>query len=134
MGQSPLVSAVRYFGLVFGAGFLLGTIRVPILVPRMGERFAELVEMPVMLAAIYFASRRVSRRAVHRSPRAWLGVGVIALVLLVAAELGLAAVLQGRTLTEYVASRDPVSGTVYLAMLGVYAAMPWLQARYAARR
>lgn len=40
-------SGVAYFGLVFGAGFLLGCIRVPFLVPRLGARVAELLEMPV---------------------------------------------------------------------------------------
>ena len=30
--------------LVFAAGFLLGSIRVPFLVPRLGERDAELLE------------------------------------------------------------------------------------------
>ena len=119
---------------MFGAGFLLGMVRVPLLVPRMGERLAELIEMPLMFAAIYFASRRITRRDAQHSPRAWIGIGAIALLLLVAAEFGLAVLLQDRTLVDYVASRDPVSGGVYLAMLGVYAAMPWLQTRHAARR
>ncbi|MCK7494493.1 MAG: hypothetical protein MZW92_27450 [Comamonadaceae bacterium] len=43
---------------------------------------------------------------------------------MVAAEVLLAVVLQDRTLGEYVASRDPVSGSVYLAMLALFAVMP----------
>lgn len=39
-------SAAVYFGIVFGVGFLLGVVRVPLLVPRFGERAAELAEMP----------------------------------------------------------------------------------------
>jgi hypothetical protein len=38
-----------YFALVFGAGFLLGTIRTLWVVPRVGTRTAELMEMPIML-------------------------------------------------------------------------------------
>jgi hypothetical protein len=34
--------------------------------------------------------------------------------------------LQGLTVREYLAARDPVSGAVYLAMLSVFTAMPWL--------
>jgi hypothetical protein len=33
--------------------------------------------------------------------------------------------LQDRSLTQYLGSRDPVSGTVYLALLAVFALMPW---------
>lgn len=62
-----------------------------------------------------------------RSPgRAWF-VGLLALGLLVAAELALAVVLQDRTLAEYIRSRDPVSGSVYLALLLIFAAMPRLR-------
>src|SRR5690606_10825852 len=47
-------------------------------------------------------------------------VGAIALVLLVLAELLLAAVLAGRGVADYVANRDPVSGSVYAGMLLAY--------------
>lgn len=39
-----LKAAATYFGWVFGAGFLLGTIRVLWVVPRFGTRTAELLE------------------------------------------------------------------------------------------
>jgi hypothetical protein len=51
------------------------------------------------------------------------------LAVLLGAEVLLAVLLQDRTLGEYVASRDPVSGTVYLAMLALFAAMPLVLAR-----
>ncbi len=119
-----------YFALVFGAGFLLGVVRVPILVPRLGERWAELAEMPVMAGVIVLAAGLVLRRfpAVRTGARS-AGVGLVALCLLVAAELGLALVIQDRSLGDYIASRDPVSGSVYVALLLVYAAMPWLRRR-----
>ena len=55
-------AAVAYFALVLGAGFVLGTIRVPFLVPRLGERYAELLEMPIMFVVIVLAARYVVRR------------------------------------------------------------------------
>ena len=55
-------AGIAYFALVFGTGFLLGIIRVPFLVPRLGVRTAELIEMPFMFVAILFAARYVVRR------------------------------------------------------------------------
>lgn len=117
-----------YFAIVLGAGFALGVIRVPFLVPRMGERWAELAEMPIMATVIFFAAGLVLRRFpdIH-TPAKTLMVGVLAFVLTVAAELGLALVLQDRSLGEYIGSRDKVSGSVYLALLLVFAFMPRLR-------
>jgi len=119
-----------YFVLVFSVGFVLGVARVTFLVPRLGERWAELLEMPLMGVAIWIAARFVVRRyALPAVPGARWSMGVAGLALLVAAELGLALVLQGRTLVEYIGSRDPISGSVYIGMLLVFAAAPWLLTR-----
>jgi len=118
-------AGLAYFALVFGAGFVLGALRVSILVPRFGERISELIEMPLMFAVIVIVARFVMRRfAVPFSIVARLGTGLLALVLLLAAELVLAVILQERSLADYVASRDPVSGSVYLAMLVLFALAP----------
>ena len=118
-------AGASYFALVFGTGFLFGIIRVPFLVPRLGVRTAELIEMPLMFLAILFAARYVVRRfALLTSAR--LATGLIALALLLTAELTLAMVIQRESLAAYIASRDPISGSVYLLMLGVFALMPRL--------
>jgi hypothetical protein len=132
LATRTIKAGITYFALVFGAGFVLGMIRVPFLVPRLGERVAELVEMPFMLVAILLSARFIVRRfSLPATVLARLGAGFLALGLLVAAEVLLAVALQDRTLGEYVASRDPVSGSVYLAMLGVFAVMPFLLERSA---
>lgn len=126
-----LKAAAAYFGLAFAAGFVLGAIRVPFVVPRLGERTAELLEMPLMLVVVIFAARLVVRRfALARLPGVRLRAGGIALVLLLAAELLLAVTLQGRSVGTYIASRDPVAGAVYLLMLLLYALMPAILLRY----
>lgn len=123
-------AGAAYFALVFAVGFVLGSIRVPLLVPRLGERMAELIEMPLMLAVIVLSAQFIVRRfALPPLALVRLGAGLLALALLVAAELLLAAVLQGRPIGEYVASRDPVSGSVYLASLVLFALMPLLLLR-----
>lgn len=108
----------------------MGTIRVPFLVPRLGERYAELLEMPFMFVAIVLAARYVIRRFdLPASPPLRLRIGFVALALSVVAELLLATAMQGRSLAEFIASRDPVSGAVYLAMLLLFALMPAILGR-----
>ena len=121
-----LKAGLIYFLLVFGTGFALAFIRIPFLVPRFGVRAAELMEMPVMLAVIAWASLRLAHHNpdLRRSGR--LVAGVIAFVLLVGAELGVAYFLGARSPSQYIASRDPVSGTVYLISLFVFAVAPAL--------
>jgi len=123
-------AAFAYFALTFGAGFVLGTFRVLLLVPRLGVRAAELLEMPVMLLVIVLAARFVVAR--FRLPvgaSARLATGMLALALLVAAELGLALALGDGSLRAYIAAKDPVSGAVYALLLVVFAVMPALVGR-----
>jgi hypothetical protein len=54
---------------------------------------------------------------------------IAALALSVCAELGLAVALQSQTLVEYIASRDKVSGSVYLVLLVFFALMPRFRLR-----
>jgi|SRR5579864_2283464 len=128
-----LKAGALYFALVFGVGFVLGTARVLWIVPRLGTRAAELAESPVMLIVSFFAARWVVRRLAGRGEALTtlmrLGVGLVALGLLVAAELLFVLRLRGLTIGEYAASRDPLLGTVYLASLTAFAVMPLLVAR-----
>lgn len=115
-----------YFALVFGTGFALAFVRIPFLVPNFGVRTAELMEMPVMLAVIFWASRRLARRNPDFRRSARLAAGLLAFGLLVAAELAVAWFLGARSPGQYIASRDPVSGGVYLAALVLFAVAPAL--------
>jgi hypothetical protein len=129
-GARVLRAGAVYFALVFAAGFVLGPIRVLWLLPRVGERAAELIEMPVMLVVLVLAARWVVRRfGLGRAWAARLGVGLVAFALLVAAELAVVLRLRGLTVGEYLAGRDLVAGSVYAVMLGVFAVMPWVVGR-----
>lgn len=125
-----LRAGILYFALVFGAGFVLGSIRVFWVVPRVGVRMAELMEAPFMFAVIIVAARWIVRHlAVPPATPSRLGMGFIALGLLLAAEIILGYLLWGLSVTELITSRDPVSGSVYYALLGVFTVMPLLLAR-----
>jgi hypothetical protein len=56
-----------------------------------------------------------------------VAVGAFALALLLAAEILMGIAVQGLSLVEVFTKHDPVSGSVYYALLGVFAAMPWLR-------
>lgn len=120
-----LIVALLYFGLVFGAGFVLGPVRVLWLVPRVGERVAELVEAPFMLAVIVLSARFVVRRPPALPPSRLLASGLVALGLVVALDLTVVLWLRGLTLGAYLAQRDPVAGSVYAALLVTFGLMPW---------
>ena len=125
-----LKAGVLYFALVFGAGFVLGAIRMLWVVPRFGMRIAELMETPIMLVVTILAARRIVRHlAVSLMPSRRLGMGCVALCLMLIAEFTLVLSFRGLSISEYLASRDPVSGSVYYAMLGAFCIMPLLVAR-----
>jgi hypothetical protein len=115
-----------YFALVFGTGFFLGTIRVLWVAPRVGDRTAQLIEMPVMLAAIFLAARLTTRSLGDRGASARIAVGLLALGLMLAAEIAVGVALRGESPAGALFSRDPVSGTAYYLALGAFALMPWL--------
>lgn len=122
--------AAVYFATVFAMGFVLGTLRVILLVPNVGARYAELLEIPVMLVAIYFAGRWIAFRA--KNSREALGIGFLALAMLLGAELLLAAILFGKSPMEALFNKDPISGTAYYLSLVVFAFAPrWLLRRRA---
>lgn len=114
-----------YFALVFGAGFILGPIRVLWLVPRVGERVAELIESPIMLVVIIVAGRWVTRRlGAATTSLDCVIVGSIALALLLSCEFTVVLWLRGSSVAEYMSNRDPVAGTVYVVLLALFAGMP----------
>jgi len=125
-----LKPAAAYFALVFGTGFVLGTIRTIVLVPRVGVRAAELLEIPIMIVASGLAARWTVRTfRDERQPRRWARIGVVALALLLSAEALLGAMARGVSPLRALVDKDPISGTAYYLALGVFAAFPWYWAR-----
>lgn len=131
MSDSTVIQVLKvsalYFAGVFAVGFLLGAIRTLWVEPKLGTRVAELIEAPIMLLVVTFAARTIVRRHVELSQRRhWLTVGLVALTLLLVVEFTAVLRLRDLSLSEYFATRDPVSGTVYYVLLGLFAVMPLL--------
>lgn len=121
--------AAVYFTLVFGAGFLLGPLRVLLLEPRIGQRAAELTELPLMIVTITFAARFI----LARYPQHPLRTGLVALALLLGAEIAVGVALRGLTVAQILFDRDPVAGPAYYASLAYFGILPWHLSRLASQ-
>jgi hypothetical protein len=127
MIRSALKYGSLYFALVFSAGFVLGTIRVLALEPRIGVKNAELLEMPIMLIVIYLSARYVVSKMPSTGKRLpYFIAGISALVLLLLLEFTLVSGLQGISIEDYLDSRDEVAFGAYIVSLIIFAHMPLL--------
>ncbi len=119
-----------YFGAVFAAGFVLGAVRVLVLLPRLGETAAVALELPVMLLLSWFVCRRVVDR--FGIPPAFshrLVMGGTAFGLLMLAEMGLSVLAFGRSMPEHLMHYATLAGLLGLAGQIAFAAFPALQGR-----
>ena len=124
------LTAGAYLAIVFATGFALGVVRTLSVARWLGERSAELVELPLMVAASYLAARFVMARTGRGlAPGGAALAGLVALALLLGAELAGVLLVRGQTIGDYLASRDPIAGTAYAVALLLYAAMPLAVAR-----
>lgn len=120
-----IAAALRYFGIIFALGFVLGTIRTLWLAPIVGAVGAVLIELPIMLMASWLAARRLA--AGPRGGKA-LAMGVLAFILLIMAEATLAVALAGQSLTQWANDLVRTPGWIGLAGQILFAFMPFLAA------
>ena len=116
-----------YAIIVFLIGFILGTIRVLLLAPRLGETIAVIVEAPVILAASWFVCRWcVDRLEVRRTVSARSLMGLVAFLVLMSVEVGMGAMF-GRSLVDQLDSYGYSPGAIGLAVQVIFAMFPVLQ-------
>jgi hypothetical protein len=131
-GHQPLTirivgAAALYFLIVFGVGFVLGPIRVFWLEPVIGPAAATLCEAPLLLAAIMFAALWVpSKIGVPITIGSLLKMGLIALTILIMADVLVGTAIRGITWAEQFAYFASPAGLIYLGLLAVFTLMPAL--------
>jgi hypothetical protein len=119
-----------YAIIVFLIGFILGTIRVLLLVPRLGETTAVSIEAPIMLAASWLVCGWcLDRLDVAATIPARSLLGLVAFLVLMLAEVGLGAVL-GRSLADQLANYGSPAGAIGLAAQVIFATFPVIQIRW----
>lgn len=122
-------AAPAYFGIVFALGFVLGTLRVGWLAPRVGMMAATALELPVMLAASWWAAGWLVRRFGIAGAGEALAAGGLAFALLMAAECALAVGMMGQTPAQWLAELRQPHALLGLAGQVLFALMPWWRAR-----
>ena len=122
-----LAAAFTYFTIVFAAGFAFGVVRERFAVPMLGQRGAEVAEIPLMVGVSILAALWVTTRFFFRATLGQrLATGLLALLLLLGAEYAIVAGVRALTVEEYLESRDPVAFVAYLVGLSLFAVMPTL--------
>lgn len=125
---ASLRAGVAYFALVFAIGFVLGAIRVTVVIPRFGDTNAVLIELPIMLALSWMACAWLVRRfAVPPRAAERLVMGALAFALLMLGELAVSVFGFGRTPAEHAATYQTAGAQLGLAAQLAFALFPWIQ-------
>ena len=124
VGRS-ISAGAAYFGVVFALGFMIGTLRVLVVEPRLGATASVAIEVPFMLLASWLVARRLVAGfgLSNRGPK--LVMGLTGLVLLLAAETALGVAL-GQPLADQLATYGTLRGLLNLVGQLGFAAMPLL--------
>jgi hypothetical protein len=129
MGRAALVGLV-YCAIIFTIGFVLGSVRVLLVAPRLGELWAVLLELPLMLLACWGVSGWLTRRLLGTaSAGAALVMGGVAFAGLMVAEFALAGLAFDRSPLEQVQGWLTPEGALGLAGQIGFAVFPWIQTR-----
>ena len=118
-----MAPGAAYAGLVFAAGFVLGTLRVLVLAPALGETGALLLELPVMLVISWLVARHLCARMsvpARLGPR--LAMGGTAFLILMLLEVAIGILLFERGPSEAVAALAG-PGLAAQALFGLFPAL-----------
>ena len=120
-------AGVVYFLLVFALEWILGPIRELWTVPHSGRVTATLLEAVIMLIAMVAAARWVIRQfEVPQTTAATTAIGLVALGVLIPAEIAGVVFVRGLSFQDYFSSFLTAPGMISLSMFLIFAAMPSL--------
>jgi len=121
----PVRAGLLYLAIVFAAGFALGTLRVLVVVPHIGELSAVLAELPILLGVSWIACGYAIRRCdVDATFDARGTMGIVAFGVLMAVEFLMANVGFGRSLAEHLSRYAEPAQALGLAGQMAFGAMP----------
>lgn len=129
MMPPPIRAGVAYGLFAFMLGFVLGTLRVVAVAPRVGAEAAVLAELPLMLAACWWWSGRIARPPAMAKRSDGLPLGIAGLAVLLAGEFAVGIVLMGMTPSSWLAEFNRLPAALGLAAQVIAMAMPMLRWR-----
>lgn len=116
-----------YFLITIGAGFVLEVVRLQVVALHISGRLAEMMEIPnVLLATIIGAGWVVDRFTLPPLPGIRLGVGLVALCLMLTSEWSVLQILQSLSSAGYVTHQETAIETLPIDAFGVLTVMPFL--------
>lgn len=128
MSAVAILAGVFYAVTLFALGFVFGPIREFALAPRLGAVAATLIEAVPMIAAMAWIAPHLARgMELPPRSRARIAMGLVALALVLLAEMVLTRLLRGLSPAGWLARYATPEGAVGAALLVVFAAMPWLR-------
>lgn len=126
--RSNLIAAALYAGAIFLFAFALGFVRVLAIAPAIGALAATALEIPIVLGASWWASRKIMARfAIPPRSSARLAVGAAALVILISLETVLGSAVFGNPLGDQLRAYATPEGMLGLAGQIAFAIVPWAQ-------
>ncbi|MFN8299588.1 MAG: hypothetical protein U0T75_10810 [Chitinophagales bacterium] len=125
MQGSQLKFSLLYAFGIFALGFVLGTIRTLVLVPRIGALAGVLIEIPIMLACAYFYSRwLIERQKVNATFGTLLSGGLLAFVILMCLEYSLGVFVFKQSPASFFSNMKTLPGALGLAAQVIFGFVP----------
>ena len=132
---SALKAGVAYFTVVYLAGFVLGTVRVVLIAPSIGETAAVVLETPIILAVSWFAARWcIAAFSVPNAVVRRLLMGGVAFCLLIAGEFGVSLFVFARSWDDTLATFLSLPGIIGLFAQVLFGLLPLTHAVLEQRR
>jgi hypothetical protein len=122
-------TGVAYFGIVFGFAFATGAARVLLVAPQIGDTAALLLEVPLLITVSWLVASRLLRNRAFQ-PGQCAAMGLLAFLLTMGSEAILAYILRGQSADEWARTVATPLGFVGLTGQLVFAAIPFLLARF----
>jgi hypothetical protein len=128
--RDVIAPGLKFGGLLFALGFVLGTIRFVILTRWPVDPLAAvLVELPVMLLAGWWWAGQIVRRHGNGSAHMLLAIGVVGVLTIWVGELGVATILSGDSVIGWLRGLSAPPALVGLLGQCAVALMPLLRGK-----
>jgi len=129
--RPALQAGLIYFIGIFALGFVLGTIRTLVLIPRIGALAGVLLEIPIMLSVSWFFCRRfITRFSIARETKDLFTVGGSAFFWLMIAEVFVSICVFKQPWAEYLENLQTLPGSLGLLAQILFGSIPLIQKNY----